>query len=410
MIVCSIDLMEGKAVQLQQGERKMLERDDVIALAEQFGRLGEVAVIDLDAARGVGQNRALIERLCRVARCRVGGGIRDVERARAYLRAGAQKVIIGTAASEELLSQLPPERSIVAIDGRAGKVVTHGWTVTESETPLARAKRLDARCSGFLYTNVEREGMLGGFDLSEARALRASVSGSLTVAGGVRNVDEVVGLDRLGVDAQIGMAIYTGAIDPVEAFVATLDFGKAGGLIPTIVCDAATDRVRMVAYSTRESMIAALRKGDGTYWSRSRQHLWRKGETSGATQRIVRTEVDCDRDAVVFYVEQNGATCHTGAPRCFNGDAFSWADLMDRVDDRARGATSGSYTFRLLNDVALLDEKIREEAEEVTTAKTRDELAWECADLLYFLSVKMQSCGLEIADVMSHLASRALSR
>ena len=127
MIVASIDLIGGKAVQLEQGVRVVIERGDVRALAERFGRLGEVAVIDLDAALGSGDNVALIESLCAVAPCRVGGGIRDVERAKAYLRAGAARVIVGTAASSELLRQLPRDRALVAIDARAGRVATHGW-------------------------------------------------------------------------------------------------------------------------------------------------------------------------------------------------------------------------------------------------------------------------------------------
>src|SRR5271168_3140845 len=135
MIVCSIDLIGGKAVQLERGERLVLERDDVLALAERFGRLGEVAVIDLDAALQSGDNCELIESLCRIAHVRVGGGIRDVERARRYLRAGAQRVIIGTAADPELLRQLPRERTMVAIDSRNGHVTTNGWREVTTESP-----------------------------------------------------------------------------------------------------------------------------------------------------------------------------------------------------------------------------------------------------------------------------------
>jgi phosphoribosyl-ATP pyrophosphohydrolase/phosphoribosyl-AMP cyclohydrolase len=407
MIVCSIDLMGGKAVQLRQGRELVLEREDVYELAERFGRLGEIAVIDLDAALGRGHNRELAQELCRIARVRVGGGVRDARTALSYLRAGAQRVIVGTAATPQLLSEIPRERAIVAIDARGERVATHGWTATIDETPIGRARRLADYCGGFLWTNVDREGMLEGADLSYARALREAVDGELTVAGGISSIDQVCELDRLGIDAQLGMAIYTGVFDPVDAFCALADFTRGGGLLPTIVCDANDGGVRMLAYSTPESLKLALREGAGIYWSRSRRQLWRKGEMSGNAQRLVRAQLDCDRDAAIFYVEQEGATCHTGEDRCFGEPPFSWAELMERIERRAQNGSARSYTRKLLADPQLLRAKIMEEAHEVVEAGTRDEVAWECADLLYFMSVRMREAGIGIADVMAQLASRA---
>jgi phosphoribosyl-ATP pyrophosphohydrolase len=407
VIVPSIDLMDGKAVQLQQGARKVLERDDALALAERFGRVGTVAVVDLDAALGRGDNRALVRALCRVARCRVGGGLRDAGAALDALRAGADEVVVGTAATPEVLGRLPRERTVVALDARAGAVVTEGWTRPEAESPLDRARRLERYCGGFLYTNVEREGMLGGPDYPESMALRGATEGTLTIAGGVTTIEDVVLLDRADMDAQVGMALYTGALDEVEAFVATVDFDRMGGLVPTIVCDAGDGRPRMLAYSTPESLRRALREGAGVYWSRSRGALWRKGDESGNTQRLVRAAVDCDRDALTFTVAQQGPTCHTGADRCFGRAPFGWDALTARIDARLADGGARSYTVRLARDPALLDAKILEEAEEVTTAVTDAELAWECADLLYFMSVKLRARGLDLREVFAQLAARA---
>jgi phosphoribosyl-AMP cyclohydrolase / phosphoribosyl-ATP pyrophosphohydrolase len=406
VIVASIDLIDGKAVQLERGRRLVLERDDVLALAERFGRLGEIAVIDLDAALGQGENTELILALCRVARCRVGGGIRSVDIAQRYLRGGACAIIIGTAASPEFLAQLPRERVIVALDARNGNVTLDGWRSTENESPLARAERLAPYCAGFLYTAVEREGMLGGIDLTGARELRDSVTGSLTYAGGVTTVEEVKALDALGIDAQVGMAIYTGALVPEDAFAACVNFAKCGGLVPTVVCDAQDRSIRMLAYSSAESLGIALREGIGAYFSRQRATIWRKGETSGATQRLHRIEIDCDRDALTFYVEQTGATCHTGATRCFGVPDFTWSTLLERIERRAASGDDRSYTRKLLADPALLKAKLLEESEEVADAVTRDEVAWECADLLYFMSVRMRAAGIGIPDVMAQLAAR----
>jgi phosphoribosyl-ATP pyrophosphohydrolase len=186
-----------------------------------------------------------------------------------------------------------------------------------------------------------------------------------------------------------------------------IDFEKCGGLVPTIVCDAFDGRPRMLAYSSRESLDAALCEGAGVYWSRKRQQLWRKGETSGSTQRLVRVTTDCDSDALVFYVEQTGVTCHRGTDRCFDGEPFAWETLAARIAERAQGRGLASYTRALLDDPALLRAKIVEEALEVVEAQTREEVAWECADLLYFMTVKMQSAGIRIADVMVQLESRA---
>lgn len=404
MIVPSIDLRGGKAVQLQQGERMVLERTDVLELATRFGRLGEIAVIDLDAAFGEGDNLELILQLCRVARCRVGGGIRDAAYAQRLLRGGAAGVILGTAATPELLEQLPRDRTIVAIDERGGRVAVNGWRSSTEESPLERAQRLAPYCSGFLATQIEREGMLGGIDLARAQMLRDALDGALTVAGGIASIDEIVALDRIGIDAQVGMSIYTGKIDPVDAFCATIDFSK--GLVPTVVCDRSRS-VRMLAYSSPESLASALREGAGVYWSRRRNALWRKGETSGAVQRLVRAETDCDRDALTFYVEQSGPTCHTGAPRCFSSNDFTWDTLLERIEKRASQGGERSYTRALLADPDFLRSKLLEEAAEVAEAVTHDEVAWECADLLYFLSVRMHAAGVRIDDVMAQLAARA---
>jgi phosphoribosyl-AMP cyclohydrolase / phosphoribosyl-ATP pyrophosphohydrolase len=186
-----------------------------------------------------------------------------------------------------------------------------------------------------------------------------------------------------------------------------IDFEKCGGLVPTIVCDAHDGRPRMLAYSSPDSLEAALREKAGIYWSRSRNRLWKKGETSGYTQRLLSVSTDCDRDTLIFYVEQTGPTCHRGTERCFESAPFSWETLVQRIADRAENGDERSYTRKLLADAALLESKLLEEAREVVEARTRDEVAWECADLLYFMSVKMRASNVSIADVMRQLDSRA---
>lgn len=184
MIVPSIDLMDGKAVQLVGGEQLEIDAGDPFAVARRLGLAGELAVIDLDAAMGRGDNSGIIERLVRDYPCRVGGGIRTEAIARRWLDAGAQRVIIGSAAEPELLSRLPRDRTIAALDARDGEVVIDGWrrgTGRGVEEPIAELREL---VGGFLVTAVEREGALRGVDLDRASALRELCGDArLTFAG-----------------------------------------------------------------------------------------------------------------------------------------------------------------------------------------------------------------------------------
>lgn len=186
MLIGSIDIMNGKAVQLRGGKDLVIESErDPIELAREFNRFGEVAVIDLDAAMGKGSNAELIERICLVADVRVGGGIRNPEIARRFLKAGAKRLIVGTAATPELLGQFPPELMMVALDHRKGEVTDKGWLSQTGETVQSRADRLKDYCGSFLCTFVEHEGGLGGMPMDEVIAFHKSLGRPLTVAGGI---------------------------------------------------------------------------------------------------------------------------------------------------------------------------------------------------------------------------------
>ena len=191
MIIPSIDLMNGKAVQLRQGKEKVLERKNVLGLAKEFSKYGEVAVIDLDAAMGKGSNLELIKKICKIADCRVGGGIRTIEKSNELLQAGAKKIIIGTKATPEFLKQLPKDRVIAAVDTKDGYVVTKGWTNKTKEKPEELIKKLEPYCSGFLFTNVDKEGLMQGIDFGIVKKLKAITKNNLTVAGGISSIEEV---------------------------------------------------------------------------------------------------------------------------------------------------------------------------------------------------------------------------
>ena len=407
MIVPSIDLIAGKAVQLVGGRARKLDAGDPRPIAERFARVGTIAVVDLDAALGRGSNRELIEELCRRHPVRVGGGIRDVETARRWLDAGAQEIVIGTRAEPELLSQLPRERVVAALDCEYHEVVVEGWRRGTGRGVLERIAELRDHVSGFLVTFVEREGRCEGTDLARAASIVEAAAGTrVTIAGGVTTAEEVRELDRLGADAQVGMALYEGRLGLAEAFCAPLSSDRPDGLWPTVVTDERGTALGLV-YSDLESVRCALEEGRGVYRSRTRG-LWRKGESSGATQELVRLQADCDRDALRAVVRQAGTGfCHTGNATCF-GPESGWERLERTLAARRDAAPDGSYTARLLSDPVLLTAKLTEEARELAEAEDRGEVVHEAADLLYFLSVATARAGVRVADVEDELDRRAL--
>ena len=221
MIIPCIDLMGGKAVQLVRGETKVLERD-ALAMLDQFAGFPEIQVIDLDAALGQGSNDALVRDLCARAACRVGGGVRSVDRAREIILAGARKVVFGTAAFSEtgirhnflevLRDAIGPGPLMIALDSKEGRVVVKGWRESTTLSAEEIVHQLEPYCGEFLCTFVDREGTMTGTDLDWFRRLRAATSLPITAAGGIHTLEEIRALADLNIHAAIGMAVYTGKL------------------------------------------------------------------------------------------------------------------------------------------------------------------------------------------------------
>lgn len=406
MIIPSIDIMDGQAVQLIGGEKKALEAGDTIPLAKKFRLAGEIAVIDLDAALSKGDNKKTIRKLARIADIRVGGGIRTLESAIEWLDIGARKIILGTAAQPELLKELPKERLIAALDAKEGEVVVEGWTKKTGRTITDRMRELRDFVGGFLVTFVEKEGRMGGTRMELVKELLdAAKDAKLTVAGGVTTAEEIAQLHAMGVDAQVGMAIYTGKLDFAQAIAAPLMSDREDGLWPTVIADEHNQALGL-AYSDMESLKAAVDEQVGAYHSRKRG-LWIKGKTSKATQELLKIDLDCDHDTLRFKVRQNGrGFCHLNQWTCF-GDDDGLPALARLITQRKENAPEGSYTNRLFNDETLLAKKIEEEAFELIEAQTSEEVRWEAADVLYFTLVKMAKHGVTLADVENELRMRS---
>jgi phosphoribosylformimino-5-aminoimidazole carboxamide ribotide isomerase len=222
VLIPSIDLMDGKIVQLVQGRKKALEFDDFKTWVDRFSKYPLVQLIDLDAAIGTGDNVELIRELAGQLPCQVGGGIRSVAAVEAALAAGAQRVIIGSALfvdgklnkrfAEELAGAVGSARLVFALDAIGGRVAIHGWRRVTNVSPLEMVQALEPWCGGFLYTHVETEGLMQGFPLEVIRPLREATNRLLIAAGGIKSQKEIDDLHAIGVDAVVGMAIYTGLL------------------------------------------------------------------------------------------------------------------------------------------------------------------------------------------------------
>lgn len=434
MVISSIDLKNGKVVQLKNGKDLVLEREDADALITDFNFYGEVAIIDLDAAlgnineKGETANTALLKSLLRKGNVRTGGGVRSVKRAKELISLGAEKVIIGssawasaeeqksgailnTAFLDELAAAIGKERIIISVDAIKGVIAVKGWTETAGISLLDGAKAAEKYASELLFTCVEKEGCMQGTDMEQVKALREAVKCRIVVAGGVSTVEEITQIEKIGCDVQLGMALYTGKVALKDSFISCLNWQKVAeeskGLMP-VIAQAASGEVLMTGFANKEAFEKTIDTKKLTFYSRSRNVLWTKGETSGNYLEVKKLRVDCDRDAVLATVVPHGPTCHTGAWSCFqtNSDRpYSMEFLYEIISERFANPRPGSYTATLTPE--RVREKIMEEAEELTDeAETREDVIWEFADLFYFLSVLMYQEKVTWQDILDELDKR----
>lgn len=226
MIPC-IDLQDGRAVQLVHGRERKLAVDDVFGLLDRFGNYPLIHVIDLDAAMGKGSNSKLVRELCarakkRKMRVRVGGGVRTVAQAAKIAGYGADKVIVGSAAFKDgrvngaflgrLAKTIGRRRVMIALDTEGGKILVRGWREKLRLRPEEVISELEKYASAFLCTYVDAEGTMCGTNLDWFRTLRRATRRPITAAGGIRSRAEIRALERIQMDAAVGMALYTGKL------------------------------------------------------------------------------------------------------------------------------------------------------------------------------------------------------
>ena len=222
MLIPAIDLKDGAVVQLVQGERLAIRDDDVFRWVKRFERFPKVQVIDLDAAMGTGDNLPLVRTIAASLTCRVGGGIRSVERAQDLLAAGATAVIAGSALfkdgrpdlefARKMADAIGADRLIAAVDSKGGRVVVNGWKTPLLVTAVEAVRALEPYCGEFLYTYVDAEGLMQGTNIPAILDVRSATSRRVTAAGGITTQDEIDTLHAHDVDSVVGMAVYTGTL------------------------------------------------------------------------------------------------------------------------------------------------------------------------------------------------------
>lgn len=408
MIIPGLQLSAGRAVVLGEDGQVRVLPEPPLELAKVLSRYGEIAVLDLDAARDEGDNLALVAQICRVAECRVGGGIRDEGRGDALLRAGARSILVGTSADEELLARFPRSKVLVAMDIQEGRVVRRGWQETTDLDPVDLALRLRGHCAGFVYTLVGHRAAMEQIERERFEALRSRLPDhSLTAVGGFGTPEDVRNLDRLGVDAQVPYGEQSEGLDLAECAAEVPDFDKAGGLLPVIVQDTA-GQVVALHQTNQEGLMASLRTGQATYWSRVSGGLWVKGEGTGHVQDLKTLYISGNRDVLLYQVEQTGMADSRGRYSAFGDPTYNLHRLEQVLRKRQiTGDPRRSYSSVMLADREGVRRQILEEARALGAAQTLEEVRWETADLIYYLLLNLVQEGLSLDDILKELRGRA---
>ena len=459
-VIPCLDVADGRVVKGVSFEN-LRDAGDPVEAAARYEAEGADEVAFLDIAAAHEKRGTLVELVGRVAEVlsipfTVGGGVRSVEDADALLTAGADRVTVNTAAVEDpalitrLSERFGAQCVVVAIDGKrlrdpnglaVMRVTTHGGRRPVDRTVTSWAAAAVAAGAGeILLTSVDADGTQAGFDLEMLRAVRSVVDVPVVASGGAGHLDDFAKAVLIGgADAVLAASVFHDrlftvgavkeamrraglAVRPAPARARTLlPRYDQNGLVPVIMRDVETGKVLTLAWANADAIAKTRETGLAHFYSRSRQALWRKGETSGNIQRVAGISLDCDDDAVLYDVRPSGPACHTGAESCFTrvesfeaaspaGEGLDLTELFAVVRDRKESPVAGSYTNRLFDDgIARIAQKVGEEAVETALASVTGDgnaLAGEAADLLYHLAVLLTARGVAPGDVAAKLAER----
>jgi imidazoleglycerol phosphate synthase cyclase subunit/phosphoribosyl-ATP pyrophosphohydrolase len=464
-VIPCLDVANGRVV---KGVRfvDLVDEGDPVELAARYAAEDADEICFLDITASPEGRATMLDVVRRTAEevsvpLTVGGGVRSVDDMRAVLRAGADKVAVNTAAVarpgllDECAAAFGSQCVVLAIDARrrtsgsGWEVFVHGGRTPTGRDAVEWAVDGTRRGAGeILLTSMDRDGTKLGYDLDQLEAVRAAVTVPIIASGGAGNIAhcvEVLDGDHADAvllasvlhrqeisihDLKLGLAesgIPVRIAVPPTVGTSDVRFDASTGLAPAIVQDADTRQVLMLGYVNAESLRLTGETGYVHFWSRSRREIWRKGDTSGNTFRVVDVALDCDADAVLMTVDAAGPACHEGTTGCFDGPAAvephlsnptypDLAELWSVIEQRAADRPAGSYTADLLSrGVDGIGRKIVEEATEVLLA-ARDHIDGgpaervyeEAADLIYHLFVLLAERDLRPEGAIAVLNERGL--
>jgi len=372
-----------------------IDENFIINYAKSINYFGSVVANDIDSYN-------LLNGICKVAECNLMINSPTVETVRLVLQKGVKKIIIPENKVEEISKSISKKIIIARITLRKTSLLNNNLTGLKTELKKIVTKVVPY-CSELLI-DYDPDFTIDESIVAEVLNYISDFNNyPLTFLDANNTFTEL--LEKKGVNPLICSSGVFKEKEMLRIFKSTLDFQKLEGLIPTIVQDE-HGQVLMLAFSSQESLTQALIQKKGVYYSRSRKSIWVKGETSGNRQTLNTARYDCDQDALLFNVRQEGVACHLQRYSCFGNKEFELSDLYEIIQDRILNPTANSYTSKISKDEQSIMEKIREESNEVINYTNDENLVWEIADLLYFLMVLMAKKEINFQDILNELWSR----
>ena len=419
----TLDISKGQAVLVTNGKVTKIIGDPM-KKAEFLSIHKHFQLIDIDRAMGTGDNRELIKQIVKKYPCYVGGGIRTIEDAREFLNTSARRVIISTAMNIELLKQIPKERLILAFDiDEKFHVYTKGRKeLIENKTMFDYIEEFKDYVEVVTITFHNTEGTCKGLPFDQVKQIYdkyKSTNIKLIMAGGIKTIDEdIYKLFLNKITPQFGAALWEGHFTLGDVYKKLLEVDMKDKcpktdngqlLIPTII-QSDTGSVLSCVFSTPESLKLSVDTRRATFYSRERNKIWVKGETSGNFHEVKQVHINCDNTAIRMVVSGD-KFCHKNTESCFGhidparGSLKSMQKIMlAKLEEKS--SDKESFTLNMLNNEHKIISKIMEESQELVCAKGQDEISHESADLIYFVLLYLLKNKLDISNVEDELIKR----
>ena len=372
-----------------------IDENFILNYAKRINYFGSVVVSNFESHN-------LLKEICDVAECDLVMNSPKLETIQEVLRKGVKRVIIPVEKIENIGQKVSKNIIIAKITLRKTSLLNNNLIDLKAELK-EEVNRVVPYCSEILIDYDEDLTLDEITVLAVIDYISEFTNYPLTFLDTNNKFTKI--LEQKGVNPFIYSSEMLEEKEMLKIFTSALDFQKLEGLIPTIVQDE-HNQILMLAFSSQDSLTQALIQKKGIYYSRSRKSIWIKGETSGNYQMLSNVRYDCDQDALLFSVRQEGVACHLQRYSCFGNKEFALSDLYEIIQDRILNPVNDSYTSKISKDERLIIEKIKEESNEVINYTDDQNLSWEIADLFYFVMVLMAKKGIKLQDILNELWSR----